>query len=86
MGFVKTPEELNELKRESFDFYDAEFLAVYWETKPEIVEKLLPPPLKSMETPPINYSPYKSQTSIFKFYNTYFSFIRYLSNKFLPEF
>ena len=37
--------------RESFDFYDAEILTVWWETKPEIIEKLLPPPLKSMETP-----------------------------------
>ncbi|MFX1304944.1 MAG: acetoacetate decarboxylase family protein [Promethearchaeota archaeon] len=37
--------------KESFDFYDAEILTVYWETKPEIIEKLLPPPLKPMESP-----------------------------------
>jgi len=37
--------------REAADFYDAEMLAVYWETKPEIVEKLLPPPLKPIELP-----------------------------------
>ena len=29
MDFVKSLDELNELKRESFDFYDAEFLIVY---------------------------------------------------------
>jgi len=51
VGFVKTPEELNELKRESFDFYDAEFLSVYWETKPKIIEKILPPPLKPVKYP-----------------------------------
>lgn len=46
MGFVKTPEDIENLKRTSFDFYDAEFLVSYWETKPEIVKRLLPPPLK----------------------------------------
>jgi len=51
MGFVKTPKELEELRRKSFDFYDAEFLAVFWETKPEIVEQLLPPPLKPVKHP-----------------------------------
>ena len=51
MGFVKTPEELKKLKRNSFDFYDAEFLSMYWETQPEIVERLLPPPLKPAKYP-----------------------------------
>jgi len=51
LDFVKSLEELNELKRESFDFYDAEFLIVYWETKPEIVSKMLPYPLKSTKYP-----------------------------------
>ncbi|TFG01202.1 MAG: acetoacetate decarboxylase [Promethearchaeota archaeon] len=51
MGFNKTPEELKQLERKSFDFYNAEFLAVYWETKPEIVKKLLPPPLKPTKHP-----------------------------------
>ncbi|MFX1464034.1 MAG: acetoacetate decarboxylase family protein [Promethearchaeota archaeon] len=51
IGFIKTREELNNLKRSSFDFYDAEFLSVYWETKPEIVERLLPPPLKPVKYP-----------------------------------
>lgn len=39
--------------RETLDFYDAEMLAVYWETKPEIIEKLLPPPLKPIDTPTV---------------------------------
>lgn len=39
--------------RESADFYDAEMLVVYWETKPEIIEKLLPPPLKPVESPTV---------------------------------
>ncbi|GAG93914.1 unnamed protein product, partial [marine sediment metagenome] len=29
-------------KRETADFYDAEMLVVYWETKPEIIKRLLP--------------------------------------------
>ena len=39
--------------RETLDFYDAEMLAVYWETKPEIIEKLLPPPLKPIDKPTV---------------------------------
>jgi acetoacetate decarboxylase len=51
MGFVKTPEELRKLMRSTYDFYDAELLIVYWETKPEIIKKLLPPPLKPAKHP-----------------------------------
>ena len=51
MSFVKTFEELEKLKRDTFNFYGAEFLIVYWETKPEIVEKLLPPPLNPVKHP-----------------------------------
>ena len=51
MGFKKTPDELKNLERTSFNFYDAEFFAVYWETKPEIIENLLPPPLKPTKHP-----------------------------------
>jgi acetoacetate decarboxylase len=51
MGFIKTAEELSQLARKSFDFYDAEFLSMYWETKPEIVKNLLPPPLKPAKHP-----------------------------------
>ncbi|EFK05715.1 conserved hypothetical protein [delta proteobacterium NaphS2] len=46
MGFVKSLEEILAKKRSSSDFYDAEMLTVFWETKPEVVAKLLPPPLE----------------------------------------
>ena len=51
MGFVKTLEEAAENYREKAEFYDAEVLTVYFETKVEIVEKLLPPPLKPSQIP-----------------------------------
>jgi len=51
MGFVKTLEEAAESFREKAEFYDAEVLTVYFETKAEIVEKLLPPPLKPSPIP-----------------------------------
>jgi len=51
MGFVKTPEELAGIYRETIDFYDAEMLTVIWETKPEIVRRLLPPPLQPGKRP-----------------------------------
>jgi acetoacetate decarboxylase len=51
MGFVKTSEEVAELNRREFEFYDAEMLVVMWETKPEIIKRLLPPPLVPAERP-----------------------------------
>jgi acetoacetate decarboxylase len=51
MGFVKTFDELVKIYRETIDFYDAEMLTVIWETKPEIVRRLLPPPLKPGKRP-----------------------------------
>ncbi len=52
MGFVKSFEELAQIAaRETYDFYDAEMLVVAWVTKPQIVERLLPPPLKPTELP-----------------------------------
>ena len=33
------------------EFYGAEMLTVTWETKPEIIKSLLPPPLKPTEKP-----------------------------------
>jgi len=51
MGFVKSFDEILANRRDTADFYDAEMLAVFWETKPEIVARLLPPPLKSAEYP-----------------------------------
>jgi acetoacetate decarboxylase len=52
MSFLRDTKGFFE-KRETLDFYDAEMLAVYWETKPEIIEKLLPPPLKPLDTPTV---------------------------------
>ncbi|TFG02071.1 MAG: acetoacetate decarboxylase [Promethearchaeota archaeon] len=46
MGFVKTPQELKKFEINSFDLFNAELLIVFWETKPEIIQNLLPPPLK----------------------------------------
>ncbi len=51
MGFVKTLQEIVANYRETGEFYDAEILTVYFETKPEIVQRLLPPPLKPAELP-----------------------------------
>lgn len=51
MGFVKSLEELAKLAQKKFEFYDAEMLIVMWETKPEIVRRLLPPPLEPAEKP-----------------------------------
>lgn len=51
MGFVKTLEQISEKYLETFDFYDAEMLTVYFETKTEIVARLLPPPLKPATNP-----------------------------------
>jgi acetoacetate decarboxylase len=51
MGFVKTYEEILANVKETADFYDAEMLTVFWETKPEIVARLLPAPLKPAAEP-----------------------------------
>lgn len=51
MGFVKTIEEISEKYQDRGEFYDAEVLTVYFETKTEVVERLLPPPLKPAAMP-----------------------------------
>jgi acetoacetate decarboxylase len=54
MGFVKTKDELKATARGKgglYEFYDAEMLVVMWETKPEIIKRLLPPPLKPTDRP-----------------------------------
>jgi acetoacetate decarboxylase len=51
MGFVKAFEQIMSNACATFDFYDAQMLTVFWETKPEIVAKLLPPPLKPTSYP-----------------------------------
>jgi acetoacetate decarboxylase len=51
MGFVKTLEEMAAGYLQKFVFYDAEVLMVYFETKPEIIQHLLPAPLQPAKTP-----------------------------------
>lgn len=51
MGFVKSFEEILANTRATADFYDAEMLTVFWETKPEIIARLLPAPLKPAAQP-----------------------------------
>lgn len=51
MSFVKTPQELHQLEQMKLDFYDAEMIFAFWLTKPEVVERLLPPPLKPVDLP-----------------------------------
>ena len=53
MSFVKTYEDILEHAKESADFYNAEMLTLVWETKREVIEKLLPPPLKPAEKPAV---------------------------------
>lgn len=45
MGFVKSLEEIAQKYQQTAQFFDAEVLTVYFETKPEVVKQLLPPPL-----------------------------------------
>jgi len=51
MGFVKTMEEIAQNIHTTGELYDAEILAVYFETTPEVIEKLLPPPLEPASKP-----------------------------------
>ena len=51
MGFVKTFQEIMANTRTTADFYDAEMLTLLWETKPEIIARLLPAPLKPASQP-----------------------------------
>ncbi len=51
MGFLRTSEEIMAMAGKRFEFYGAEVLMIIWETKPEIVNRLLPKPLKPTEKP-----------------------------------
>ncbi len=51
MGFVKSVEDIARMVPQTPEFYDAEMLTVYFETKREIVQRLLPPSLKPAENP-----------------------------------
>jgi acetoacetate decarboxylase len=51
MGFVRSLQEIMSYRRPTTDFYGAEMLTIFWETKPETVAKLLPAPLKPTKQP-----------------------------------
>jgi len=51
MGFVKSLEEIAENYLQNGEFYDAEILTIYFETKPEVVKRLLPAPLEPAPWP-----------------------------------
>jgi acetoacetate decarboxylase len=51
MGFVKTKEELELFSIYKLMFYDVENIAMFWETTPDVVKRLLPPPLEPADFP-----------------------------------
>ena len=53
-SFIKTMEQLQQTAEGKTIFFDARMLSVYWETKPEIIEKILPKCLKPGPVPLVN--------------------------------
>jgi acetoacetate decarboxylase len=53
-SFVKSLEQLKAMGGTPTTFFDAEMLTVYWETKPEIIERILPKNLKPGPIPLVN--------------------------------
>jgi acetoacetate decarboxylase len=53
-SFIKNPNDILKYSSIPTTFYDAEILTVYWETKPEIIERILPPPLKPAKRPMVH--------------------------------
>jgi len=51
MGFVKKMQDIMAYRKETADFYDAEMITVYWETRADIIARLLPEPLKPGKKP-----------------------------------
>ena len=49
--FVKSYKDLMKGGKPTADFYDAEILNLVWETTPEAIATLLPPPLKPASRP-----------------------------------
>jgi acetoacetate decarboxylase len=50
-SFVKDPIDLKKFSSAPTTFYDAEMLTAYWETDPEVVARILPPPLEPAARP-----------------------------------
>ncbi|MFO8017794.1 MAG: acetoacetate decarboxylase family protein [Promethearchaeia archaeon] len=53
MSFKRSLDEIKQKQKklERTEFKDARMITVLWETKPEIVERVLPPPLESVSLP-----------------------------------
>ena len=53
MSFVRDIDEIKRRakERETADFGKAEMIMIFWETKPEIIKRLLPPPLEPFSFP-----------------------------------
>jgi hypothetical protein len=51
MGFVRTMDEITENFLGTFEFYDAEMLTIFFESKIEIIKRLIPPPLEPTSEP-----------------------------------
>lgn len=52
-SFVKTMDQIKSLQGNKTIFFGAQMLNAVWETKPEIIAKLLPPPLKPVKDKPL---------------------------------
>lgn len=52
-SFIKTMDQIKSLQGHKTVFYGAEMLNTVWETKPEVIAKLLPAPLKPVENRPL---------------------------------
>lgn len=52
-SFTKTMDQIKSLQGNKTVFYGAEMLNTVWETKPELIAKLLPPPLKPVAGKPL---------------------------------
>lgn len=52
-SYTKTMEQIQSVQGHKTVFYDAQMLNIVWETKPEIIKKLLPLPLKPVVGKPL---------------------------------
>ncbi|MBU3183496.1 acetoacetate decarboxylase family protein [Clostridium estertheticum] len=50
-SFIKDPNDIKKYCSKPTTFYNAQMLTAYWETKPEIIARLLPAPLKPAKRP-----------------------------------
>ncbi len=51
MSFITSDEEVKRINQSEFTLYGAKIAFVYWLTREEIIQKLLPPPLKPFNDP-----------------------------------